>query len=403
MKIIELRASNVKRLKAVTITPDGPMVVVSGRNAQGKSSVLDAIWMALGGGAAQKDTARPIRDGENQAEVRLDLGDFIVTRRWVGEKSTLTVMSKDGAKYGSPQAFLDEKLGRLSFDPLAFSLKPDKEQVADLLSLVSLPFDPVELDARRRGIFDERTEVGREVKVLEGQLDGIEDPGDVGDSAPDPDPIRQELREARTGNADRDNVEAVLAEWRGRLRRAKEEVADAEKAIKDAVRVLDEMPGTIDIDEIEERMNATYAASAAHGEAVLNRRRHDELKERRSVVHELTKQLQHIAEEKATALSKAEMPIDGLSFDDEGVTYQGIPFRQCSAAERLRVSVAMALAMNPTIKVIRITDGSLLDRENLALIEEMVKGRDAQCWIERVEDESGVGFVVEDGEIRADA
>ena len=48
MKIIELRATNIKRLKAVEITPDGTMQVIGGRNAQGKSSVLDAIWLALG-------------------------------------------------------------------------------------------------------------------------------------------------------------------------------------------------------------------------------------------------------------------------------------------------------------------------------------------------------------------
>ena len=60
MKIIQLTASNVKRLKAVEITPDGTLQIVGGRNAQGKSSVLDAIWLALGGGRAGKETTLPI-------------------------------------------------------------------------------------------------------------------------------------------------------------------------------------------------------------------------------------------------------------------------------------------------------------------------------------------------------
>ena len=37
MKIIELQAENVKRLKAVEITPDGTLQVIGGKNAQGKS------------------------------------------------------------------------------------------------------------------------------------------------------------------------------------------------------------------------------------------------------------------------------------------------------------------------------------------------------------------------------
>ena len=48
-KILKLTAENLLRLKAVEITPDGELVVVGGRNAQGKTSVLDAIEMALGG------------------------------------------------------------------------------------------------------------------------------------------------------------------------------------------------------------------------------------------------------------------------------------------------------------------------------------------------------------------
>ena len=39
MKIIELHAENVKRLKAVQIRPTGPLVEIAGRNGQGKSSV----------------------------------------------------------------------------------------------------------------------------------------------------------------------------------------------------------------------------------------------------------------------------------------------------------------------------------------------------------------------------
>ena len=122
MKIISLTAENVKRLRAVEITPDGNVVTITGRNAQGKTSVLDAIWLALGGGAASKGTIRPIRDGEEKASVRLDLGDLVVTRTWTGDKTALTVTAADGAKYTSPQGILDALVGRLSFDPLEFTL-----------------------------------------------------------------------------------------------------------------------------------------------------------------------------------------------------------------------------------------------------------------------------------------
>jgi hypothetical protein len=63
----------------------------------------------------------------------------------------------------------------------------------------------------------------------------------------------------------------------------------------------------------------------------------------------------------------------------------------------------MALAMNPDLRVILIRDGSLLDAENLAVIEEMAAERDAQIWIERVSDDRSVGIVIEDGALVDDA
>jgi len=41
MKIISLEAQNVLKLKTVMITPDGSAIIIGGKNAQGKSSVLN--------------------------------------------------------------------------------------------------------------------------------------------------------------------------------------------------------------------------------------------------------------------------------------------------------------------------------------------------------------------------
>ncbi len=43
MRIRELITENFKRVKMVRIRPDGNMVFISGRNKQGKTSILDSI------------------------------------------------------------------------------------------------------------------------------------------------------------------------------------------------------------------------------------------------------------------------------------------------------------------------------------------------------------------------
>jgi alpha-D-ribose 1-methylphosphonate 5-triphosphate synthase subunit PhnL len=115
--------------------------------------------------------------------------------------------------------------------------------------------------------------------------------------------------------------------------------------------------------------------------------------------NDLTEKLEAIEKQKAELLAKAPFPVPGLAFDDSGVLYQGIPFAQASGAEQLRVSVAMGIAMNPTLKVLLIRDGSLLDETNLEMIAQMAAEADAQVWLERVGKGDEVSVVIEDGEV----
>src|SRR3990167_90897 len=138
MKIIRLSAENFKRLRAVEITPDGSVVVIRGRNAQGKTSVMDAIAAALGG----KDLCRekPIRDGEERAEITVDLGEYTITRVFTAKDSYLTVKNADGAKIANPQARLDGLIGKISFDPLEFTRTKPGDQVKLLAEITGVDF-----------------------------------------------------------------------------------------------------------------------------------------------------------------------------------------------------------------------------------------------------------------------
>ena len=120
MRIIELKASNIKRIKAVEIRPKDNVVLICGKNDQGKTSVLDSIWYALAGKDSLKDTPMPIRKGTNKAETTITLDDFIVTRKWTAnDKTYLQVTNREGLSYKSPQQLIDSFVGKLSFDPLS--------------------------------------------------------------------------------------------------------------------------------------------------------------------------------------------------------------------------------------------------------------------------------------------
>lgn len=394
MKIIRLTAENVKRLKAVEINPNGTVQVITGRNAQGKTSVLDAIWLALGGGTASRGTARPIRDGEDHASVTLDLGDLVVTRTWKGDKTTLAVTSPDGARYSSPQSVLDALVGRLSFDPLEFTRLSAREQVAALLDLVELDIDPVALDAERRRLYDERTRVGQQGKAL----------GEI--PAPTPDVPTEELsaldliaeiRSAEDRNRSILAARSSVSSWMDRIADLQRELSRAEEALRAAESTASaELVDTGALNESLSRIEETNRLVRANADLRAKAAEHDRLS---GQYRQLTDQIEALDARKAEALARAKFPVDGLGFDEAGVTYRGVPFSQSSSAEQIRVSLAMAMSLNPKLRVIRILDGSLLDADNLALITEMAAAGDYQVWVERVADGSGVGVVIEDGEV----
>lgn len=102
---------------------------------------------------------------------------------------------------------------------------------------------------------------------------------------------------------------------------------------------------------------------------------------------------------KRQGLAEANMPVDGLSVDGEQVVFQDRPLRQCSTSEQLRVSMAVAMATDPAIRIVRIADGNDLDSTNLQLVADMAAEKDFQVWIELVDETGDRGFYIEAGQL----
>ena len=110
IKISSLELENVKRIRAVELEPtkDG-LTVIGGRNAQGKTSVLDAIAWALGG--EKMRPASPNRDGSaNPAHLLLRLSNGITVER-KGKNGALYVTDTTGRRAG--QTLLNEFIALL--------------------------------------------------------------------------------------------------------------------------------------------------------------------------------------------------------------------------------------------------------------------------------------------------
>lgn len=427
LRVVELRAENFQGLRAVQIRPDEHFVPVSGANGAGKSSLLNLLFATIAGGAASRQIPMPVRKGQARAEGRVDLGELIVERVWKEGDSpagTVKVTAKDGSKLSSPQQVLDKLMGKLAFDPLAFTRLGDADQVAALLDVVRLPFDPAKLAAERKAMFEKRTDVNRDVRRLEGELA----------NKPTPPPgtplekvsltaladehaaatrahaghqglIRDAEDLARTVQRLTGEEEAVVAEierlqqklglTRSLLSTTKGRVLDAQARIRQSA---DRLP---DVHAVSARLNVAEQTNnlvqLAQDRAALA----ELAAERQRDADALTRDIADLDARRERALAQTDMPVDGLSLSDDGVTYRGIPLRLCSGAEQLRVSVGIAMAANPTLGVIRVTDGALLDENGMRILEEMARDRDVQIWVERVDTSGEVGIVISDGMVFA--
>lgn len=411
LHLVSLEASAFKRLRAVRIDfPAGePVVTISGRNGQGKSSVLDAIAAALGGGAYKPE--RPIRKGHKKAEIVADLGEIIVRRTFTESGGSLTVEAADGSKLASPQAVLDKLYGSLAFDPLAFTRMEPRHQVAELQRVAGLTERFAAIEAQRGAAVAAKTEANRTVRTLEMTLEGLPDV-----AGPDEEvsvttlaaelqaanatkakhaSARQWLQQERKTATD---LAMQLAELEKRLDAVRTALADAEAEIAKRAPIVEAMVDP-DIAAITSRIT-----SVEQDNALARRRKHraetvEKLKDAREAARKADRAVEDIALNRDATLAEARLPVKGLGFTDEGVTLNGVPFEQASTAEQIRASVAMGLASNPRLRLMLVREGSLLDDESMRLLADIAAEHDAQVVVERVSSGEAVGVVIEDGEV----
>jgi DNA repair exonuclease SbcCD ATPase subunit len=414
MKIISLAAENFKRLTAVEVTPTGNIVEISGGNGEGKTSTLDAIWAALGG----KDACppKPIHTGADKAEIRVILGEdgvakFKVTRRFgmregVPYTTDLKLEGAEGGRFEKAQEMLNTLVGQFAFEPMAILDMKDADQITLLRRFVP----DVDFDAMARlnkKDYEERTEVGRTVRDLKGQLAGL---------PPLPETIPTEVDvlglEAQLANASEHNT--TLERRQAKRDAAVDRITAIEAQIKtlteerDALQTsleeAEELPAPIDVVKVQEKLAEGRHANALLAEVKSRTATQERLTAAEAKVEALTKAIDMRKDDAAKAVLAAKMPVEGLGFGEDAkgdgfVTLNGEPLSQASMAQKIRTAVAIAAAMNPKLRVARIADGSLLDKKSWAALAEYAEAHDLQIWVETVDAKGLAAIVIENGSV----
>lgn len=454
--IVRLKTTNVQCIRAegIEIVPNGKIISVTGKNAQGKSSLINSILWTLAGKKSIPE--RPIRDGASTATVEMDLGELkAVLRITASGGAKLRLNHKNGTPIDSPQTLLSSYSNPILLAPVEFvrlgeTTEGRRKQADTLRQLLGLDFTA--MDAERDRLYEARKLANRDVDTLKGKLaswpldpDAPTEEVRVSDLMAALDKVQHEgeskLAMARAHNAANDKLKAEYDTVQTLVLDHQQTLADLDKEIRDLEELIkakrqDRFKRQSDLDVtiigLERARQATESlkyhdlklvqdsiladqqplrlrmsdADSLNAKVRSNRRHAELTSELTAAVtkaNQLHASLDTLATERMTLLNEAQFPLPGLSLDETGILLNGIPLAQASTAQQLKAVVAIGFAMNPRIPVVLLRDAALLDLESRAEVAAMAEANDGQVWEEETTNgepgEPG-SIVIEDGAIK---
>lgn len=435
-RITLARVENYKRIREVEIRPaaDRAVLYVSGKNAQGKSSLFDALEAAIGGKRAI--AGDPVRHGAEEAKIVVELngGELTVTRRITKDGGGSLELRDPDRKIGSPQGMLDAIIGSRFLDPIGFVREQPARQREFLLGLVDSGGKIPKLDAQHARIFEARTDVGRRAKAARGELDRLKELPviatiDVAKLAAERAGLAEKQQEGAKAMADLkikeqriSDVDRGLEENAQRIRQLEQDLqrarddraamesnrdhaAEAHRKASALAKSLHSewealAPRRAEIDsefaKADQHNRAAYEAKANNDRREAAKKNADDLAQQYEAQ---TKKLAEIDAARAEVLASAKLPVDGLGFDAAGITLNGVPFDQASAAERIRVAIGLAISSSPKLDDIWIRDASLLDDDSLARVEAQAGAAGKRVWLEVVSNDAEGAIIISDGQV----
>ncbi len=187
----------------------------------------------------------------------------------------------------------------------------------------------------------------------------------------------------RIAKSERNNIEQRYKEDKERI---EQELAEVEKRKANCEAWLKEYESSKEETNPAEEIKKAQA----HNERVVQvedyNARAYQLAEVEKSYNEFGARVDTLQNERKELIEKSELPIAGLSFSDEGLTLNNVPFVDgiVSDSQKMEVATKLIIAANPTVKVFRIARGESLGAKRLKAILDVAKQNGFQGFIENV-------------------
>lgn len=407
VKINTLELENVKRIRAVQLTPAANgLTIIGGNNNQGKTSVLDAICWLLGGNKYQPSNAQ--REGAlTEPMLRCTLSNGLVVER-KGKNAALKVIDPQGNRAG--QKLLDGFLSELALDLPKFMQASDRDKADTLLRIIGVGEQLMQMEQEEKRLYDQRTAIGQiqqQKAKFAAELPRWEELPNEPVSAAELIAQQQEIL-ARNGQRQQwqhemqsidiaiqnitseiQRTERHLADLRAQLDEFQEKAASAHKTPEELqLESTAELEQSIaDIDRVNAKIRDNQRKAAAEQEAADYKSQYDGL----------TDQIEKIRADRRALLNGANLPLPGLSVEGGKLLYQGKAWDCMSGSEQLRVATAIVRCLNPECGFVLLDKLEQMDMQTLADFGAWLEANGLQAIATRVSTGDECSIIIEDG------
>ena len=408
--ITALEAENVKRIKAVALTPAPTgLTLVGGNNNQGKTSVLDALAWALGGDRFRPNAAQ--RDGAvAPAHLKVTLSNGVIVER-KGKNSTLTVTDPTGRRSG--QQLLNAFIEPLALDLPRFMEASDKEKADILLRIIGIGTELHVRDLEIKSLYDKRTFTGQlaqQKKHFAEELIYYPEAPEEPVSASD---LIHQQQEILARNGENQRKRNQLVQLTDLLERQKKVVADLEFQLSTEKQRLTTMQADVKIaqtsaENLQDESTAELEASIRSIEETNQKvranlekaRAEDEAAQYASDYDKLTEAITQKRADRMALLNGADLPLPELSVEDGALTYKGKHWRDMSGSDQLRVAAAIVRRLNPDCGFVLLDKLEQMDLATLAEFGSWLQAEGLQAIATRVSTGGECQIIIEDGRVK---
>lgn len=408
--ITALEAENVKRIKAVALTPAPTgLTLVGGNNNQGKTSVLDALAWALGGDRFRPNAAQ--RDGAvAPAHLKVTLSNGVIVER-KGKNSTLTVTDPTGRRSG--QQLLNAFIEPLALDLPRFMEASDKEKADILLRIIGIGTELHVRDLEIKSLYDKRTFTGQlaqQKKHFAEELIYYPEAPEEPVSASD---LIHQQQEILARNGENQRKRNQLVQLTDLLERQKKVVADLEFQLSTEKQRLTTMQADVKIaqtsaENLQDESTAELEASIRSIEETNQKvranlekaRAEDEAAQYASDYDKLTEAITQKRADRMALLNGSDLPLPELSVEDGALTYKGKHWRDMSGSDQLRVAAAIVRRLNPDCGFVLLDKLEQMDMTTLTEFGRWLEAEHLQAIATRVSTGSECQIIIEDGMVK---